>query len=101
MASVVAQGGSIWERFLCRNSTYLACPATPSNSFVLPGPVSVYADFNKINYATGLRLIDINDDNLPDVVIGQADDNSEAGPCYACIYINTHCGWVLQVRVDD
>ncbi len=90
----IGQGGAIWSDFGCPGSTKNACPVLPSTTFMVPAPLSFFVTGSNVNRETGLQIIDINNDQLPDLVMGHTDAGNT---CYACVYINAHCGWVLQV----
>lgn len=72
------------------------CPALPPTAFTLPDVLSVkdsdeHGNGMLVNH--GIDFVDVNGDGLSDLVWGYGDTFVGETTHYACIYLNTACGW--------
>lgn len=84
--------------------TSVACPPLSSNlpfafPALPPGPinipaVSAYNSAGGFTGGTGIELIDVNDDSLPDFAWSFWNNLVDGDLYIQCIYLNTGCRWV-------
>ena len=85
--------------FICLQCDASSCLSLPPTAFTLPDILSAkdsdeHGNGMVVNH--GIEFVDVNGDGLADLVWGYGDTFPSETSSYACIYLNTGCGWGKQ-----